>query len=118
MHIDLDPQLLEEILGIFPSKKFKTQSFLYYEGQIPISGYLIIDGSVQISKNKKHKKVLSNGSVIGLSELLSKIPSTISAEVFPNTQLCFIDKSTLQEIKLGDKKLSDKLKEVFEIKHE
>ena len=117
-HIELSPNLIEELLELFPMKKFKSHSFLFYEGQIPISGYLVIDGSIQISKNKKNKKVLSNGAVIGLSELLKKVPSSISAEVFPNTHLCFLDNSTLQEIIAGQKKLSDELKEIFEIRHE
>ncbi len=54
----------------------------------------------------------------GLNELLDKKPSTISAEVFPNSQLCFLDKSTLKEILLNNEhELSNSLKDILEIKH-
>ena len=117
--IELNADLLEKIHQFFPSKKYKTQSHLFYEGQIPISGYLILDGSIKISKKKKLKKILSAGSVIGVDELIEKKPVDVSAEVYPNTELCFIDKTTLLEIiKKETLDLSKTLKKVFEIKHD
>lgn len=90
--------MIEKITTHFPTKIYKSHSHLFYEGQIPISGYLVLDGSIQISKKKKFKKMLQSGSLIGVAELMNKIPSPISAEVFPNTVVCFLDKSTLIEI--------------------
>ncbi len=117
--IELDADLLEKIQQFFPSKKFKTQSHLFYEGQIPISGYLVLDGSIKISKKKKLKKILSAGSLIGVDELIQKKPVEVSAEVFPNTELCFIDKTTLLEIiKKESLDLSITLRKVFELKHD
>jgi CRP-like cAMP-binding protein len=117
--IELNADLLEKIHQFFPSKKYKTQSHLFYEGQVPISGYLILDGSIKISKKKKLKKILSAGSVIGVDELIQKKPVDVSAEVYPNTELCFIDKTTLLEIiKKETLDLSKTLKKVFEIKHD
>lgn len=118
-HIELSRELLEKIVSYFPTKKYKAQSHLFYEGQIPISGYLIIDGSIQISKKKKFKKLLTSGSVVGIDELLSKKPVDISAEVFPNTELCFLDKSTLLELlKMENLDFSKYLKNVFGIKYQ
>lgn len=97
-HIELSRELIEKITSQFPTKTYKSHSHLFYEGQIPISGYLVLDGSVQISKKKKFKKMLQGGALIGVSELMNKIPSSISAEVFPNTLVCFLDRSTLHEI--------------------
>lgn len=101
-HIELSRHLIEKITTYFPSQKFKSQSYLFYEGQIPISGYLILDGSIQVSYKKKFKKMLSSGYLLGINELLSKKPIQLSAEAFPNTEICFIDKTTLMEIYQGD----------------
>jgi CRP-like cAMP-binding protein len=118
-HIEISPEQVEEIQNHFSSKKFKSQSYLFYEGQIPISGYLIVDGTVQISTKNKFKKILTNGSIIGVRELLKKEPIMMSAEVFPNTELCFLDKSTMQEILDNeDQELSKVLKDIFEIRHD
>lgn len=118
-HIELSPEQVEEIRTHFSSKKFKSQSYLFYEGQIPISGYLILDGTIQISANNKYKKILTNGTIIGVHELLKKEPIMISAEVFPNTELCFLDKSTMQEmLENENQELSKVLKDIFEIRHD
>lgn len=97
-HHDLSNDLIKEITEQFPSKTYKTHSVLFYEGQIPISGYLIIDGAIQITSKKKFKKVLSSGTLIGIMELIHKKPSQMSAEIFPNTIVCFLDISTVQEV--------------------
>lgn len=114
-HIELSRDLIDKIVAHFPTKVYKSQAHLFYEGQIPIAGYLVIDGSIQISKKKKFKKMLQKGSLIGVSELINKAPSTISAEVFPNTLLCFLDRTTLLEIYTkADKELSSLLKNILE----
>ncbi len=114
-HIELSRDLINKITTYFPSKKFKSQSHLFYEGQIPISGYLIIDGSIQVSYKKKFKKMLNAGYLLGVSELLNKKPIQLSAEAFPNTEVCFIDKTTLLEIFQGtDPELLTLFKTLYE----
>lgn len=98
-HIDLSRSLIEKLKVHFPIKVFKSHSHLFYEGHIPISGFLIIDGTIQVSKKNKLKKLLSKGTLVGLRELLSKTPSNISVEVFPNTEVFFLDRSTVLELK-------------------
>lgn len=100
--IELSRSLIDKITTYFPSKKFKSQSYLFYEGQIPISGYLILEGSIQVSYKKKFKKMLHSGYLLGITELLNKKPIQLSAEAFPNTEVCFIDRTTLMEIFQGD----------------
>lgn len=114
-HIELSRDLINKITTYFPSKKFKSQSHLFYEGQIPISGYLIIDGSIQVSYKKKFKKMLNAGYLLGVNELLNKKPIQLSAEAFPNTEVCFIDKTTLLEIFQGaDTELLTLFKTLYE----
>lgn len=100
-HIELSSDLIKKITSYFPSKKYKTQSYLFYEGQVPISGFLILDGSIQISQKKKIKKMLRAGYLLGVFELLNKMPIEISAEVCPDTEICFLDKTTLMELSLS-----------------
>lgn len=114
-HIKLSDKLIKKICTYFPSKKYKTLSPLFYEGQIPISGYLILNGSIQITNKKKYKKILMSGALVGLTELMNKIPSKMNAEVFPNTEVCFLDKSSLNEFKeKADPELQDIFREVTE----
>lgn len=100
-HMQISNELITKIIQYFPSKKFKSQSHLFYEGQVPISGYLILNGSIQISYKKKIKKILNAGHLLGLAELLNKKPILLNAEALPNTEVCFIDKTTLLEIFKG-----------------
>ena len=97
-HIELSNELIKKITSYFPSKKYTTQSHLFYEGQVPISGYLILEGSIQISKKRKLKKLLNSGHLLGVFELLNKKPIGISAEVYPNTEICFLDRTTMLEL--------------------
>lgn len=97
-HIEISKDILDKILSYFPSKKYKVQSHLFYEGQIPISGFLIINGAIKISNKKKYSKILSTGTIIGIDEYIHKKPISLTAEVYPNTEICFIDKATLMEL--------------------
>ncbi len=96
--IKLDKTIIEKIQTVAPIKVFQTNSPLFYEGQTPIVAYLIVDGSVNLIKNKKIKTTLRNGSLIGVKELMSHSPSSVSAEAMAHTKVCFLDKSTIKEI--------------------
>lgn len=96
--IKLDPKLVSEIKEFSPVRKFSATSPLFYEGQVPIVAYLIISGSVVLSKNKKVRSIIKEGNIIGLNELMTHSPSKLSAEVSPESTLCFLDRSTMLEI--------------------
>ncbi len=116
-HFELSARLIKRLSAFFPSKIYKTLSPLFYEGQIPISGYLILNGSIQITSKKKLKKIFESGSLIGLNELINKKPSNVSAEVFPNTKVCFLDKSSLCELqKIEDDELQTLLGKLLRAK--
>ncbi|MBP9682087.1 MAG: cyclic nucleotide-binding domain-containing protein [Bacteriovorax sp.] len=96
--INLENQSVMEIKKISSEKKYNTQCPLFYEGQVPIVAYLLIEGCIQLIKNKKIKKILKPGALIGLSELMTNSPAKLSALVQPESTLCFLDKSTIKEI--------------------
>ena len=98
-------------------RKFSLSSTLFYEGQVPIVAYLVIDGSVALLKKKKIKNIIKAGSLIGVNELMTNSPSKMSAEVAADTTLCFLDKSTMLEIMNYEKsELSKLLSETAEMK--
>lgn len=96
--IKLENHIISEIKRLSPQKKFTSTAPLFYEGQVPIVAYLILEGCVQLMKNKKIKKILKPGSLIGLSEMMTNAPSKLTAQVQADTTLCFLDKSTIKEL--------------------
>ncbi len=77
---------------------FQNGATLFYEGQVPIVAYLIVEGAIELFKNRRIKTVLKAGALIGLKELMQNSPVPLEAKVGPNTQLIYIDKSTVHEI--------------------
>lgn len=115
--IKLENEFISEIKKFSQETKFSTSSTLYYEGQIPIVAYLLIEGSIHLLKNNKIKKILKPGTLIGLNELMTNSPSKLSAQVQAESVLCFLDKSTLIEIiKYQNNELSLFLLQAAEIK--
>ncbi len=96
--VRLDKEHIEKIRQITQSKIFSGGSPLFYEGQTPVVAFLILDGSVTLTKNRRIKSTLRSGSLIGVKELMNNSPSSVTAEALPNTLLCFLDRSTIQEI--------------------
>lgn len=96
--INISENLLEEIKKHFSSKFIKYRTHLFYQGQIPITGFFLLKGNVKIYKNKKNKKTISEGSFFGVHECLNKSAVSVSAEALPETEIFLLDQSTLKEI--------------------
>lgn len=97
--IRLDREHINLIRNIcLKENSFQSASTLFYEGQTPIVAYLVIDGVVNLVKNRRIKTTLKSGSLIGLKELMLNKPVPLEAKVEPNSSLVFLDKSTIQEI--------------------
>lgn len=96
--IKLESNAISEIKKLSKQTKFSISSPLFYEGQIPIVAYFLLDGCIKLFKNKKIKKILKPGSLIGLNELMTNSPAKLSAHVQAESILCFLDKSTIQEM--------------------
>jgi CRP-like cAMP-binding protein len=102
-HIHLSETLIDKLKKTSSTiKTFSLKSPLFYEGQTPIVAYLILKGSIQLSRNKKICNTLRPGTLLGIEEVIEKKSSDVSAEVLGNSTLCFLDRSTLLEIKKGD----------------
>lgn len=84
--------------SITSTRKYLTDTPLYYQGQIPIVAYYIIKGTILLMDKNKicHRK--GKGSIIGYKELFSNISSNFTAKALHDTEVCYIDKSTIFEI--------------------
>lgn len=97
--IRLDRDHINKIRSIaLKENSFRSASTLFYEGQTPIVAYLVVEGAVNLLKNRKIKTSLRSGALIGLKELMLNKPVPLEAKAEPNTSLLFLDRSTIQEI--------------------
>lgn len=86
---------------------------LFYEGQIPVVAYLILDGHVHLLKGKKIKDTIVGGHLVGARELMNNINAKMSAQIMPKTKVCFLSKSDIQEILDNDDQTSEHLEELL-----
>lgn len=93
-HVEIKPHVFEKLVKVFPVKEYKSPSILFYEGQNPISGFLLVEGVIRLSK-RKYQKMIYKGSLIGALELIKKQPTRVKAEVISPALICFLDKGTL-----------------------
>lgn len=97
--IRLDRSHINQIrLLALKENSFNDASTLFYEGQTPIVAYVVVEGSVNLIKNRKVKTSLKSGALIGLKELMQNHPVALEAKTEPNATLLFLDRSTIQEI--------------------
>lgn len=112
--IKLDKKSIEKLKEICRIQIFSIGTPLFYQGHIPMVGYLVIDGSINLIKNKKIKSTVRAGGVIGVKELFENTPSSVTAEVTSNTTICYIDRSTVQDlIKNNDLELANLFQNLF-----
>jgi CRP-like cAMP-binding protein len=113
----LNPAFIAKIKEISDVRKFSLACPLFYEGQIPIVAYLVLEGSIVLSKKKKVKNIIKPGHLVGLNHLMAHTPSKMDAEVAAESTLCFLDKSTAFEIiNLDNSELSKLLSKIANIK--
>lgn len=80
-------------------KKYSSNTILHYQGQTPIVAYFILKGNILLQRKSELYHKLSKGYIIGYRELCLNVPSLFTAKVFNNAEICYIDKSTILEIK-------------------
>lgn len=93
----LDKKELERIKKTLPECEFRNKTYLFFEGQVPTVGTLLIDGDIQLVKKKKIIKKLTEGTLIGVGELMQNIPSQVGALINEGTKVCLFDRSSIKE---------------------
>lgn len=98
-HLNLSEAALKILKKIAYLKTYETETPLHYRGQTPIVAYFIVKGNILLTIGKKTSQKLSRGSLFGFYELHSMMPTNFSAVVQKNSEVGYIDKSMLLEIK-------------------
>ncbi|WP_127715883.1 cyclic nucleotide-binding domain-containing protein [Halobacteriovorax sp. HLS] len=111
-YLKISKELITKIKKISSPHCYSTQSKLFYEGQTPIVAYLLLNGYIHLTKNNKIKGILDPGTLLGFKELMNNEAVDMDAEILPNTEVCFLDRSTILEI-LNHKEQDDELQEFF-----
>lgn len=96
--VKIDKRSIEKLKKICPVKTIPESTQLLYQGHIPIVAYLVVDGTIDLLRNKKLKSTILPGEVIGIKELLTDTPSTVTAETSGEATVCYLDRSTLLSI--------------------
>lgn len=107
--INLSDKAIESLRKIASVKKYSTNAPLYYQGQTPIVAYFILKGNILLMKKNKVCHKLCEGCLLGYKELFLNTVSKFTALALPNTEICYLDKSSLEEIKNSKKKDIQKL---------
>ncbi|MBF0313766.1 MAG: hypothetical protein HQK50_02995 [Oligoflexia bacterium] len=77
---------------------FPHTSILYYEGHVPLAGYLIVKGSILLLRRGKIVAEVGPGNLLGASEFNRRQPSPLRAIVTANGQLIILGYSAMKEI--------------------
>lgn len=112
--LKIDPLKIDYLKSISQEKFYSIETALFYEGQIPLTAILLLDGQINLTKGKNVKLTLRSGMLLGVKELMNNAPSMTGAIALPNTLVCFLDKSTIMEIINNNDDLSILLKEICE----
>ena len=111
--IHLDVESIELIKSTIEKKYYSENHLLYYKGHIPLVAFLVSEGQVHLTSQKKIKHIAKSGQLIGLHEFFYHSPSLLDAHATRGTVLYFLDKSSLNELmKTNPSKLSSALKEL------
>ena len=102
--IKLSEKTIQALRKMSAYNKYSINTPLYYQGQTPIVAYFILKGNILLLKKKKVYHKLSKGCLLGYRELFFNTVSSFTALALPNTEICYLDKSSLEEIKNSKKK--------------
>ncbi len=95
---EVSPQQIKAFARFTEPRIFQTASDIVYPGQIPIVGYLILEGEILLIKNKKIIERVTAGNVFGVVELMNNKPIKYTARIAPNSKVYILDRSTIKEI--------------------
>lgn len=109
--IEVSPELMAKIINLSEGHKYTVDSHLYYEGQTPIVAYLLIAGEASLVKKRRKTIPIRRGSIFGLKELIQNEKSIYGAVIKSHSEVCFLDRSLINEIENLDK--DHELKEIL-----
>lgn len=112
---NIDDHTVERLRSLGEHTKFNVTSNLFYEGQTPVVAYLIVNGTIHLTKNKKVKKTLAAKTLIGVKELMLHKEISFGAKVIAGTEICFLSKSDILELINNKDELAEKMYQLIAV---
>ncbi len=95
---NLNPKEIKKLLLNVGSRIYQTRSELIYKGHIPLAGFILIKGAIDLMQGKKLVGSIAPGQLLGLNEALHHIPFKYQAIIESNSEVIILDQSTLKEL--------------------
>jgi len=96
--IEVDEDGLEIIKQITDSHRYQVSTDLYSQGNTPFVAYLLVEGVIELYRDKKTSHKIGPGTIVGLTELMHHSSSYYSARIHAGGVVHHIDRSTILEI--------------------
>ncbi len=96
--IKIDQSYVDTLKQLTDCHTYKISTELFTQGNTPFVAYLLVEGTIQLHRNKKIAQTIQPGTIIGLKELMEHTPSDFTANILPGGTVYHIDRSTILEI--------------------
>lgn len=78
--------------------EFNSNFIFAYRNQYLTAAVFIVDGIIRIRKRDRVYKTFSNGSLVGVRELMNSQKMSYDVEIVGGAKICFIDRNSLISI--------------------
>lgn len=86
------------LLAQIPARQFNVEEALIYAGQVPLAGYVLLEGKITIEKRGSPPRDIPVNSLICVRELLNDMPIRQTVKIASGSKAIILDKSTVLEI--------------------
>lgn len=105
------PEGIQRIAAICTEESFRTNEYVFREGEVGDKLYLILDGKIRISRDvsgmgEEALAVLGAGSAFGEMSLIDDFPRSADAKVHDTCRLLVLTKEALEDLLFLDKDLA------------
>ena len=76
---------------------FAADFDLVYEKQIPNAGIALLEGNIELVKNKVPMETLTAGCLLGVHHIIHEEPVKLGAKILKNSKIILIGKSEIVE---------------------
>lgn len=90
--------LIVDLNKFVSRREYKRDADIIYKGHIPQSGFLLIDGCIELQFSKTKMIKIDDASIIGVRELMNSEPFKFKVSIRSNSLVYILDKSTVIEL--------------------
>lgn len=97
--IPFNNDLIRYMQQICATNNYHRPSVLFYENQIPITGYYLFEGIIEVLNNDSTETILYPGTFLGVNQYLAKNTLPFQAKISTNSKVFLLDNELLAKIK-------------------